>query len=45
MGDETQGGRRKYYKITALDKNMYEFNKKIGNLQKIIEWIKRRGKF
>lgn len=27
-GDETQGGRRKYYRITALGKNVYELNKK-----------------
>ena len=26
-GDETQGGRRKYYKITALGKNEYKLNK------------------
>lgn len=26
-GDETQGGRRKYYKITALGENLYNLNK------------------
>jgi PadR family transcriptional regulator PadR len=26
-GDETQGGRRKYYRITALGKNVYGLNK------------------
>ena len=26
-GDETQGGRRKYYKITALGENEYNLNK------------------
>ncbi len=26
-GDETQGGRRKYYRITTLGKNVYELNK------------------
>jgi PadR family transcriptional regulator PadR len=27
-GDETQGGRRKYYRISSLGKNEYELNKK-----------------
>ena len=27
-GDETQGGRRKYYKITSLGKNEYSLNKR-----------------
>ncbi|HZJ76609.1 MAG TPA: PadR family transcriptional regulator [Oscillospiraceae bacterium] len=37
-GDETQGGRRKYYKITTFGKNMYELNKKDwGFAKKIID--------
>jgi PadR family transcriptional regulator, regulatory protein PadR len=27
-GDETLGGRRKYYKITAIGENLYDLNKK-----------------
>lgn len=27
-GDETQGGRRKYYKITPLGENVYNLNKR-----------------
>jgi DNA-binding PadR family transcriptional regulator len=37
-GDETQGGRRKYYKITQLGENTYNLNKKDWEFsKKIIE--------
>jgi PadR family transcriptional regulator, regulatory protein PadR len=37
-GDETQGGRRKYYRITAGGKNQYEENKRNWHYaQKILE--------
>ena len=35
-GDETQGGRRKYYRITDKGKEFYEQNKKAWNLAKVI---------
>ena len=37
-GDETQGGRRKYYKITAVGENTYSLNKQDWEFsKKIIE--------
>jgi PadR family transcriptional regulator PadR len=35
-GDETQGGRRKYYRITAKGKELYEQNKKDWDFAKDI---------
>lgn len=35
-GDETQGGRRKYYRITASGKTLYENNKNNWNFSKEI---------
>lgn len=39
-GDETQGGRRKYYKITAVGENTYNLNKQDWEFaKKIIDQI------
>ena len=35
-GDETQGGRRKYYRITPSGREMYESNKRNWNYSKAI---------
>ena len=35
-GDETQGGRRKYYRITASGREQYESNKRNWNYAKAI---------
>lgn len=35
-GDETQGGRRKYYRITSLGENLYQLNKKDWEFAKSI---------
>lgn len=35
-GDETQGGRRKYYKITQLGENTYNLNKQDWEFSKTI---------
>ena len=35
-GDETQGGRRKYYRITAEGKELYEKNKRDWNFAKVV---------
>ncbi len=35
-GDETQGGRRKYYRITATGRELYEANKRNWNYTKEI---------